>query len=69
MQSQVDRIKALGAPRGDEAKVKTIVDAAQQAVTKSKQNPVVLLRNGPGPFAKANKLASAYGLKVCGSGG
>jgi hypothetical protein len=64
--SQVNGIRALGAPKGDESKVKAIVDAAQQAVDKGKKDPLALTTNGPGPFAKANKLAKSYGLKACG---
>jgi hypothetical protein len=67
VQKQVDQIRALGAPAGDEAKVKAILDAAQQGVDKGKQDPLVLMKQNAGPFKKANALARAYGLKVCGS--
>jgi hypothetical protein len=68
VQQQVDKIRALGAPKGDEAKVKAIVDAAQQGVEKGKQDPLALAQaKGGGPLTKANKLARQYGLKVCGS--
>jgi hypothetical protein len=68
VQKQVDQIRALGAPKGDEAKVKAIVDAAQQGIDKGKQNPLALTgQSGGDPFKKANALARAYGLTVCGS--
>jgi hypothetical protein len=69
VQSQINGIKALGAPKGDEAKVNAIVTSAQGALDQAKKDPTVLLQNGPGPFKATNKLAKAYGLTVCGSGG
>jgi hypothetical protein len=69
VESQVNGIRALGAPKGDEGKVKAILAAADQGIAKSKQDPVSLTKRGPGPFKKANTLAKAYGLKACGGGG
>ena len=71
VQSQIDGIKALGAPAGGEAQVKAIVDAAQSALDKAKADPTVLLQNNSknDPFAKADQLTKAYGLTACGGGG
>jgi len=70
VQSQVSGVKALGAPKGDEAKVNAIVTTAQAALDRAKKDPLVLTTSSKSdPFAKANKLAKAYGLTVCGSGG
>ena len=69
VQRQVDQIRALGAPKGDEKKVKAIVDAAQAGIDKAKKNPLLLTQQGEGPFKQADTLARAYGLKVCGSSG
>ena len=71
IQTQINGIKALGAPTGDEAKVTAIVDSAQSAVDKAKADPTTLLQNNPKnvPFAKSNQLAKAYGLTACGGGG
>jgi hypothetical protein len=69
VQGQINQIKALGAPKGDEAKVKAIVDAAQSALDKGKKDPALLTANGPGPFKQANQLTTSYGLTVCGGGG
>jgi hypothetical protein len=68
IQSQINQIRALGVPPGDQAQVKAILDAAQAALNKGKQDPTLLEGNKSTPFAKANKLALAYGLTVCGSG-
>jgi hypothetical protein len=71
IQTQINGIKALGAPTGDEAKVKAIVDSAQSALDKAKADPTALLQSNPknDPFAESNKLTNAYGLTTCGSGG
>src|SRR5438270_5181613 len=70
VQSQISGVKALGAPKGDEAKVNAIVTTAQAALDRDKKDPLVLTTSSQmDPFAKANKLAKAYGLTVCGSGG
>ena len=68
VEKQVNGIRALGAPAGDEDKVKAILDAADEGVAKLKQDPAALAASeGSDPFAKANKLARDYGLTVCGS--
>ena len=69
VQNQINGVKALGAPPGDQAKVSAIVNTAQAALDKAKKDPIVLTQNGPGPFKKSNQLAKSYGLTVCGSGG
>jgi hypothetical protein len=68
VQQQIDGIKALPPPSGDEDQVNAIVDAAQSALDKAKQDPTMLTdQGGTDPFAQANKLADAYGLTKCGS--
>jgi len=69
VQSQINGVKALGAPKGDEAKVNAIITTAQAALDKAKTDPILLTGSKHDPFAKSNKLAKAYGLTVCGSGG
>ena len=69
VQSQINGVKALGAPKGDEAKVNAIITTAQAALDKAKKDPILLTGGKHDPFAKSNKLAKAYGLTVCGSGG
>jgi hypothetical protein len=70
IQTEIDGVKALGAPAGDEAQVKAIVDSAQSALDKAKADPTVLFQNNPknDPFAKSNQLANSYGLTACGGG-
>jgi hypothetical protein len=67
VQKEIDQLRKLGPPAGDESKVKSILDAAQQGLDKGKQDPLSLTQNNAGPFKKANAMARQYGLKVCGS--
>jgi hypothetical protein len=67
IQGEVDAIGALTPPAGDEDQVNQIVTDVQAALDQAKKDPSVLIANNPGVFAKANKEAKAYGLKVCGS--
>jgi hypothetical protein len=67
VQSQVDQLRALKPPPGDEATVKKILDAAQVDVDSAKQDPAQLANNEP-VFHDATQLAADYGLTACGSG-
>jgi hypothetical protein len=69
IQEELDGIKALGAPKGDEAKVNQIVTTAQDTLDKIKNDPTILFTSSTDPFKAANKLSNAYGLTVCGAGG
>jgi hypothetical protein len=67
IQNQVDGIRALTPPDGDEDQVTAIVDAAQRAIDEAEKDPGILTQGGgPDPFAEANKLAEDYGLQKCG---
>ncbi len=61
-QKQVDQIKALGAPSGDEDQVNKILDTVQADIDKAKASGDI--ENST--FADGNALARQYGLKVCG---
>jgi hypothetical protein len=68
VQQQIDGIRALPAPEGDEDQVTAILDAAQEAIDTGEADPAALTGQGADdPFAEANKLAEDYGLKSCGS--
>ena len=66
IQQQLDQIRALGVPAGDEDQVNAILDAAQADLDKLEADPSLLESNSD-VFADANKLANDYGLKVCGN--
>ena len=67
IQDQVDSIRALGAPEGDEDQVNAILAAAQQGIDEAKADPSLLAseQSGSDPFAEANKLTDDYGLTAC----
>lgn len=70
-EKEIDEIRSLGAPESDEEKVTAILDAMQRALAVAEDHPLGFLRNGDSAyrsFAKAGKLAKAYGLTVCGRG-
>jgi hypothetical protein len=67
IQGQVDDLRALTPPAGDEQTVDEILTAAEDGLAKAKQDPASLTGGGD-PFAKANKLATDYGLTACGAG-
>jgi hypothetical protein len=68
VQGEIDGIRALTPPEGDEDEVTAILDAAQSAVDQAKEDPSLLTQQGEDPFQEANQLAKEYGLKVCGQG-
>jgi hypothetical protein len=66
VQQEVEEIRALGAPSGEEDEVNAILDAVEEGIEKGEEDPGSLVTENPAAFAKANKLAGEYGLKVCG---
>lgn len=66
LQSEVDRIRELDVPEGDEEQVEAILDAIQEIVDKGEANPASLAQgNEPEPYADAAKLAEGYGIGSC----
>jgi hypothetical protein len=61
-QTQVDKIRALGASSGDEDEVNKILDTVQADIDNAKSAGEV----EDSTFADSNALAKQYGLKVCG---
>lgn len=66
IQSQIDGVRALTPPEGDEDQVNEITDSAQAALDEMKQDPSLLTqRGGSDPFEKTDQLSKEYGLKKC----
>jgi hypothetical protein len=63
IQGQIDAIRALGAPEGEEDQVSEFLDAAQADVDKATDDPSLALSNSA--FNDVNQLASALGLTEC----
>ena len=68
IQGEIDGIRAIGAPEGDEDQVNAILDAAQKGVDTISADPTAFGPGNADPFAEANKLASDYGLTECAGG-
>jgi hypothetical protein len=64
IQHQIDAIRALGAPRGEGPRVRSMLDLAQADLNKVKAKPAELLTGRP-PFADFARQAHAYGLRAC----
>jgi hypothetical protein len=64
IQAQIDGIRALGAPAGDQATVTRFLSLAQADLNKVKANPVLLVGSAD-QFADFAKVAHPYGLTAC----
>ncbi|MEA2334849.1 MAG: hypothetical protein QOG40_1339 [Solirubrobacteraceae bacterium] len=64
VQAQIAALKALGAPRGDEATVAKMLTLAQAAVDAVKAQPTIVT-TGANVFARFARLAHPYGLTSC----
>ena len=62
VRDELDQIRALTPPEGDEDQVNAIIDAASQAADQAEQDP----SSAQTAFDQADQLAKSYGLKVCG---
>jgi hypothetical protein len=64
IQGQIDKLKALPAPTGEEAKLTSILALAQADLDKVKSKPQAFIGEQH-PFANFARLAHAYGLTSC----
>lgn len=65
-QNQIDRVRELGAPAGEEEEVEAILEAMQHAVDSlAQRNEVALATDIDKEFKPAGKLAVQYGLENC----
>lgn len=68
VQKQIDEIRALGAPSGEEEEVTEILDTVEGAVEEGEEDPTSFFgEEGGGVFEEGNKMAQEYGFKVCGN--
>lgn len=64
--TQIDEIKALGTPEGDEGELEEVFTSEEGVVEEAEEEPTVLFENTAAQ-KEANKVAREYGLTVCGS--
>ena len=68
-QAQIDGIRELTPPEGDEDQVTAILDSADEGIDEIESDPAALTEGGSNPLGEASQLASEYGMKACGQGG
>jgi hypothetical protein len=62
---QIEEVKALGTPEGDEGELAELLSAEEGVVEEAEENPLLLFETTT-KQKEANKLATEYGLTVCG---
>ena len=68
LQDEIDAVRSLGAPKGDEQEVESILEASEQGVRQIRQNPELIAGGDAPPGLKeAGRLAKAYGSGECGA--
>jgi hypothetical protein len=67
IENEIDEIRALGAPSGDEDQIKAFVDAREESIEIAERAPKLILRNSGKMYEQSDKLANEYGLKDCGN--
>lgn len=63
---QVEGLRDLGVPEGDEGEVDQLLTNAEDALGEIEDDPSKISGEDGDPFAGVNKEARAYGLTVCG---
>ena len=66
---QLEDIRALGAPSGEEEQVDEIIETVEGEVEEAEAEPALFFEaeeEGKSPFVEGNKMAREYGFKVCG---
>ena len=65
-ETQVEDLRALGSPSGDEAEVTAILTTFEKAIKEGAEEPKGIFRGGAVSLGKTNQMATKYGLKYCG---
>ncbi len=60
----IENLKSLGAPSGDEQQVEAIIEAMEKSVEKVEDEPIVAI-DSTRQFEESNALAEKYGLDAC----
>jgi hypothetical protein len=63
---EIEEIRDLGAPSGDEDQVEAILSALEDAVAKAQKESKAVVQERTDLFGRASELAKEYGLKACG---
>lgn len=66
LRQQLEGIRELGAPAGEEARVSAYLEAAEAGIEKGEEDPRAMFTSSKALFAQSDKLAGEIGFKVCG---
>jgi hypothetical protein len=61
-EKDIEEISALGAPKGDEQEITSLLDSLKKELERLQQDPSKVL---DASFARTSKMAQAYGLSGC----
>lgn len=67
LRSQLEQLRALSPPEGDEEEVGEIISELEEGVEAVEEDPSLLADGGGPALQEATSLAQRYGLAVCGS--
>lgn len=65
IQAQINAVRALGTPSGEERTVTNMMNLAQTDLNKAKHEPTTLVERNAKPFANFAALAHRYGMIEC----
>lgn len=65
LETEVQAIDSLGAPRGDEGEVEAIITATKRGIAQIKADPARVVNGPPPALRQAGRLARAYGSTEC----
>jgi hypothetical protein len=68
IRKQIDQIKALGAPEGEEEQVEAFVENAETQLEKGEEDASLLADESKHLFASVNEEGKALGLTACAEG-
>lgn len=68
LREEVEAIRTLGVPPGDEQPIEEILAATELGVEQIRRDPQILVSSAPPALREAGRLARRYGSRECGSG-
>ncbi|HXR30386.1 MAG TPA: hypothetical protein VN752_04545, partial [Solirubrobacterales bacterium] len=66
VEEEIDGIRELGAPAGDEDQVEELLEAREESLEAAKEEPELVVTDSTKVFGEWRKLAQTYGLEACG---
>lgn len=68
LREEIEAIRALGVPEGDDQPIEAILAAAERGIEQIRRDPAILATSTPSGLREAGRLARRYGSRECGSG-